>query len=744
MSEQGFSLEEILKELRDGSMTAEVQIDPQANYQAQPASQVVQDVMDRTKVDASAQAPTREVEIGPKEVAQGSDPAELKSAIIKEIRPRTEPIDQAEQDRRREKILADKALRDMQYTTTHLRYISLRRTRKKKVDDFVITSNNDVSKPQEFEMEEEQVVPKATIVADTTQEEAMDYTHAEQKSELLSRIRELSQTATRKLIVVGLVFVVSMVLMLAQGSEDITAFAGESGASRYLWIQLGLLFIGSACNFEVIKNGARNLFARTPNINTLYVAGVLSCFVAGAVYAVFPEYLAVESVQLYSPLCLLLLVAVAIGEILSAKRMLLNYPAAVEAKEKHAVCRVTEDKLAQELTKDVIEHPVLVHNSKADFLTGFLAESMSDDLTDQIPKRLFPLISIAVIAAVVLGTVIGGSVYVGLSAMQIVLLLSAGLIPTILCNYPLYDAAHSLSYLEGAVLGYGAVEKFADTNAATLNANELFTGSDVTLYGIKTFSDVAIDRVILDAACVLGQGHSILGEVFLNIIDHRTDFLEEAENVLYEDGMGISAWVGERRLLIGSRELMIHHNISVPNKQYEEKYHAGQRNLVYLATDGSLSAVFVIGMECRDEIINLLTGLYANGVTAIVKTVDPIITGSMLAQIFHLPEDAFRVISSRLHKEFDKLHAPKEQQNGAVCNNGTLTSYLYSFLLAKSLRRSIDHGKLIYFFTMALGVVLALWFTMANGLSQVNNMVLCGYQLVSLGVCYLVQKFTRL
>lgn len=44
---------------------------------------------------------------------------------------------------------------------------------------------------------------------------------------------------------------------------------------------------------------------------------------------------------------------------------------------------------------------------------------------------------------------------------------------------------------------------------------------------------------------------------------------------MYEEGMGLSAWVDGKRVLIGNSALMRHHEIYTPSADYEAKYRVG-------------------------------------------------------------------------------------------------------------------------------------------------------------------------
>ena len=87
----------------------------------------------------------------------------------------------------------------------------------------------------------------------------------------------------------------------------------------------------------------------------------------------------------------------------------------------------------------------------------------------------------------------------------------------------------------------------------------------VLLHGIKTFSAPALTEAILDAAAVSIATGDPLSSVFRRVIQNRTDILKEVDTPSYEQDMGVSGWVGGRRVLIGNRRLLKTTELTFPS-----------------------------------------------------------------------------------------------------------------------------------------------------------------------------------
>ena len=92
-----------------------------------------------------------------------------------------------------------------------------------------------------------------------------------------------------------------------------------------------------------------------------------------------------------------------------------------------------------------------------------------------------------------------------------------------------------------------------------LDEKDIFPGESVQLHGMKVFAEKRIDEAILDAASVILSCKGLMSGVFLNMIGGNQRMLKKVDSIIYEDGMGISAWVDGKRVLIGGRELMQNH-----------------------------------------------------------------------------------------------------------------------------------------------------------------------------------------
>lgn len=573
-----------------------------------------------------------------------------------------------------------------------------------------------------------------------------EFTSLDQADEFAGAFKKTFHRGVWKLVGLSVVFLISLGFSLLGNLEGTPL--EEFGPMVPCIVQLVCAVLGFGLALDRIKNGFVTLRPSKASRDSLISLAMVMVIVFSVVLLVVdPQALQASGVYLYVPVVLFELLFGAIGRLMEYRTILTNFKvvSAPAQYDKYSVTIEKNQSLAEDLVRPggLEERAWMAESRKADFLTGFVKESLGNQFGDKTVKVTTPIFLILSLLAGVLSFFLG-DIYTAFTVFTGSLAVSAGAIGLFLTAFPLYTTAKTLSRMGGAVLGGRAVEQFEGVNSLVLDAADLFYPKNITLYGIKTFSNMPIDHAILDATSVLCRTKSVLGCVFLKIIGNHTNYLSPVDSISYEDGMGISAWVNDRRILIGSRELMIHHGIDVPSKDYEDRYLEQNRNLVYLSASGELSGVFVLGLGYSEDIRNMLIDLYNNNVLAVVRTVDPILTQQQLAKIFDLPLETFAVVPSRLSKELDASLEPAQSAPALVCHNGRLASQIYSVLCAKVLGRPIHAGRWLYLISAGLGVALFVLFTLLGGVGQISNLFLCVYELISALLCLGVQYAGRL
>ena len=271
------------------------------------------------------------------------------------------------------------------------------------------------------------------------------------------------------------------------------------------------------------------------------------------------------------------------------------------------------------------------------------------------------------------------------------------------------------------VTGWHTVELFSETNAVMADDKDLFPKGTIILNGIKTFEGQRIDEAILDAtalACTIGGP---LCDVFGQIIRNKRDMLPKASSVLYIDGKGATGSVDGKKILVGNRELMKENGIEPPSRDYERKYVQSGKELVYVASGGSLTAMFIVSYHSDRKLAMELKRMESNGVSLIVRTRDPNITPMLISRCFGLSTNSVNVLSGELGNVYAGLKAaPPERIDAVMATRGRFTSMMRVLTACIRQRGNISIAVVLQNTGAILGLALAALFICTLGLKQLS------------------------
>ncbi len=617
-------------------------------------------------------------------------------------------------------------------------YIQLRENRKKKIKDFVLFGDEESVPDEEAQIDRE-------YDEDRVVEE---FASMEDAPTVWDDLKELNTSITVRLVLLLVMTVVNLYVVAANTFTILPLPSALRISESPMFYALGsllLLVIATIIAHTTVFSGLINFFKMKADGDSLSAITLMVALIQSIVYLLFPESLAIPGVHLYSSIALLGLAFNSIGKLLIVKRTIVNFRYVIADCDKYSTQIIDDEHMASDLTKGVLTNlPVTVVNQKTGFLTKFLDMSFCEDIYDGISRWACPIIFGAALILGVGGFAITKNIYMALTAFCGVFVVCSSLYGLFSVNLPLYDAVKSVHKHGGMIIGYPAAEEFVDINTATAQGSDLFPAGTVMLHGIKTFRGGRIDDAILDAASILVKAESILSDIFMQVIQGKPELLKEVDTIVYEDAMGISGWVDNKRVLIGSRELMLNHGVDVPSKDYEKRYCGENNSIVYLSNSGELTAVFILSLHAAESVTVALEKMVKNDVFLIVKTVDAILTKEKLAEVFQVEPALFRVIPARLHKPYNQLHAYRDRAEGYVANNGNFYSYVSTMLTAKRLKSKIMLGVVATLASVIIGFLAVTVFCLMGNMTQLNPLFLTIYHLIWFGVAWVFQWMRRL
>lgn len=537
-----------------------------------------------------------------------------------------------------------------------------------------------------------------------------EYRSKAQREDVRQNLKITAKKTGRSLTLLAILSVAALALLFSRASAENMVLAGLFPVSPaiYAYINLGLLIIACISGFSIFSNAFASLAEHKADKDVLYAVGMIFTFVTTAVICMKPTVLLTAGVNLYVPILILLLAVNFLAKSRALKRILSSFDQISGEGELYAATSVTDRKAVDGMMSgiDSMGEVMLLRNVKTGFIQNFLAHSFGPDSSDSLSNKMLAAMIPASLVVFVVSFFIHRDLYMATSLASAVPLVLIGFITSILTAFPLSDAAGVVEHFAGVMPDFDSLDCFCETDAVMLEATDLFNNESVLLHGIKTFQGKRIDNAIVEAASVLCKANSILKTVFLSIIANQESLLKPVDSIIYEDGMGISSWVNEKRVLIGNRALMINHSIAVPKEEYEKKYREQGQELIYLSSEGELCAAFVLQFTAVGESLDMVDLLLKNNIAVIIKSMDACVTPRLVEQVFGFEPGMYKIIPARMHSLYEEQHDSLPRTDGGMANKGGSFSMVVLVAVCKRLMSCIRIGKVMHIVSACFGVLL--------------------------------------
>lgn len=498
--------------------------------------------------------------------------------------------------------------------------------------------------------------------------------------------------------------VVEFLLLLGAVGHNLDVFTSPL---IYVLGSAALLIVAALFNLPLLRDGFEDLLANKYSGDTAALFALAIALIHTGAQAANLSAAAGELLPALAGFALLL---GAVGRQWSLSRICANFDFLKDPDTpRWAATRIEDEKAAVEIGRAAVALglPDVVYYRPAPFLGRFLEHSY---------ERPGSGSALHVYAAVSVGASLLAALAYGLvtqSWWQAFYLLALGLCltaPVALAVAPaeaLWRAARHTRRHGGMLVGTDAVRTFGDLHALVVDAGELFPENAILLNGIKTFAGTRIDEAILDAAAVVITAGGPLSHVFRRVIEDKVNILPEVDTLVYEQDMGLSGWVGGRRVLVGNRRLLENHGVDVPSADYEMRYTKSGRKLVYLSTAGELSAMFVVTYTADDTVVRTLQALNREGVTLLVRTCDSNVTEELITETLRLDDYYVEILHAAARLRYEQLMQEDTSQPDAIlASDGGMPGKAVGLTGCRRLRKGLRLSTILTLFFAMLGLGL--------------------------------------
>lgn len=529
----------------------------------------------------------------------------------------------------------------------------------------------------------------------------------------------------------GIFAVVLLYLGLAVGSSPLPPIGPIDPATApaaYLAVQLILLLAVCAVNWRVFANGIPGIWAR-PSAESIPAAAAVGALIQLLVQLVGADKFEADKLTLFAAPAALLLCLDAFGRFVMQGVVVRNFRMASAGSEHTATLTLQDSELTARLAQGMGEpEPCLLLNRPTSLVKGFLRQSFSERASDGLAQKLtWLLLGAALVSALVSLFAAHGGV-AAVNALAGTLCLGGPLAATLLSALPSLLAQKSAAQVGAVIPGASANEQLGRANMVVVGARDLVPGASVRLHGIKTFDKQRIDLAILYAASVLIEGCDTMRDVFMTIIQGKTEMLFKVENLENLPGYGFTAWVNNNRVIVGNRAFMQQQGLEIPSLDYENRYTKGKRLPVYLAVSGRLFAMFLVSYKANPQVADTLADLRKQGVSLLVQSDDFNLTGEGLAVLYGLPAGSVKVLSGAERRLLAPHTAYAAASEGCMTHMGSFASFVGGLRAAAGAAWGEKVASLVQAAGVGISCVLALLLAFTGGIGALGLPALVLYQ----------------
>ncbi len=636
-------------------------------------------------------------------------------------------------------IITEPALEPSKVAEVNEDLLEFRENRKKKVEKFVLFGD------EEEDTESETVEAPASESVKVLE----DFNDYSESTAVIKDLSGIKAGLTLRLIVLFALSLVSAYIELGNrfSLPMLEIFDKDIQPLSYLIVS-ALVFVASVIvSAPAVIGGLSSLFKFKADGDSLLAVSALGCALQYAVLFVTPSYIstAKNTIFIYGLVAIFAMLVNTIGKLFIIRRVRLNFRFVSGGYEKYAITTPESEKLSA-FVKEQFDAPYasVAVPKRTDFVGNFLSYSYREDISDNVSRFVAPFLTVGALLLSVASFVIVKDFHKAVCTFAAVTSICAPVSVMVSVNLPMFRAAKNLISKGSMISSLQACNEIYDTNSILVKSSDLFPKGSIQLSAIKTFAAGKIDDVILDAASVVIRAESDLSDVFLSVIGGRKDLLRPVDSIVYEESMGLSAWVESKRVLIGNRELISNHGIDVPSKDYEQRYLSSGMDMVYLAESGELAAVFLIQYKPGKQIKKAMKALKNLGIGVVAVSTDPNINSKKIAHIFDVDEGMIKTVPADKQGETASLMKESSRENVGCASISSFTAFVQTVYAAIKLKSIASLAVALQTAGIILAFALMAFFTFVSGSIGISIEAILLYQLFWLVAVTAIPAFKSL
>lgn len=508
-------------------------------------------------------------------------------------------------------------------------------------------------------------------------------------------------------IIALIMFIISFIPEVAaaiSGAAELNILGGSGLA--YALINLVLLLIEFVIiGKPIVKGGVTALLKGRPDADSVVSLLWLTVLIQNIILVIMPDSIA-ENCWLYSSAVAAMTVPVLIVRFMILDKTQRGFSLIKPDRLLYSAAEIEDEETANHIGKGIIDKGAKISFfSRISLPKDYINLSLCDDASVSITKKLLPVCYIGAAAVGLIAGIKFKNAATAASAFTAAVCTSLPLYVGISLSVLMWKENKLLIKKKAVITSYNSAIKLLSSDAVIFDAVDLYNNQACTIHGVKPCNGLRIEDAILYAAAMYIKSEGPLGLVFNEVIAGKLELLPQVEELLYEEKLGLSAWINNRKVLIGCRELMLHHNVEPLSEETEDKFKKDGKQVLYLAIESALAAAFIVSYNVDAQQAKHIKLLINQGISILLRSTDPFVTAAFVEEQLGLPEDTIKVISPAAAESFVAYRegSPFADKAG-VFNDGSPKAIAASLSSALTLHSTVKLTPIMSAAAAAIGL----------------------------------------
>ena len=289
---------------------------------------------------------------------------------------------------------------------------------------------------------------------------------------------------------------------------------------------------------------------------------------------------------------------------------------------------------------------------------------------------------------------------------------------------PFAAQARRLSRAGAAIGGWFGARMLGGEAGIAIEDADLFPPQNVTLNGMKIYSDRSVSQIIGFANAVVQTAGSGLAPLFEEIMHNQNGRHYGVDTFRRYEGGGLGAEIRGDVILMGSLGFMKLMRVHMPEG-------ARVKQAVYLSVNGELAAVFALSYAPATNVKASLQAIsHCAGLTPILATRDFMITPQFLKHRYKLSPDRIEFPTVEERARLSSQDAIQEPKQGALLSRPSFACFSMAVAGARAARSAAIAAIAVAFTASVMGLLVLFFLTFIGSTLAVSSWNLLLYTIL--------------